>query len=379
MAIGVTGVNLSYNGKAAAPEQSGAVSVLGLDWTIGTASAKIVVQTSRDAVMDPIDDVFGSMRVHTSLYARIEGVAPWGVTFVRGAAARFGYIVAGECWLTLGNQAPVRVSAGDCWMIVGGAQYTLQDDPGTPTEFCYKALRAHSNHLVRLGGEGDAVTVVTGWFLFDRQGAKPLIDLMPDMILTRIDEERSELMQSTLQLLAAETARASIGTGIVVSRLADILFIQAIRAHAASSASEASGWIGALVDPRLSRAFKAVHARVEHGWTVEELAREAGMSRSAFAARFRESVGLSPLDYVTRWRMFRAGAMLRQDERSMAEIAAKVGYENESAFAKAFKRVTGITPGVYRREGGEIGFIAPPTAVPAQDPMADGTLVRLAA
>ncbi len=310
--------------------------------------------------MDPIDDVFGSMRVHTSLYARIEAAGPWGVTFVRG-----------QCWLTLDGQAPVRVTAGDCWMIVGGAQYSLQDDPGTPTEFCYKALREHSNHVVRMGAGGEPVTVVTGWFLFDRQGAKPLIDLMPEVILTRMDDERSELMQATLLLLAAETARRSLGTDIVVSRLADILFIQAIRAHAASCAAEAAGWIGALVDPRLSRAFKAVHAQVEHPWTVEELARQAGMSRSAFAARFRDSVGLSPLDYVTRWRMFRAGAMLRQGERSMAEIALKVGYENESAFAKAFKRVTGTTPGAYRRHGGEIGFLAPPVL--------DNSVVRLAA
>ncbi|HEV2569073.1 AraC family transcriptional regulator [Sphingomonas sp.] len=328
--------------------------------------------------MDPIDDVFGSMRVHTSLYARIEGSAPWGVTFVRGAAARFGYVVRGEAWLTVEGREPVRVSAGDCWTIVGGARYSLQDELKTPTEYCYKALRAHSNHVVQLGGGGEPVTVVTGWFLFDRQGARPLIDLMPELILTRMDQERSELMEATLQLLASETERQRLGTGIVVSRLADILFIQAIRAHAASCAAEAAGWIGALVDPRLSRAFKAVHARVEHPWTVEELAREAGMSRSAFAARFRDSVGLSPLDYVTRWRMFRAGAMLRQGERSIAEIAIKVGYENESAFAKAFKRVTGITPGAYRRKGGEIGFLTQPV-FEHSDPNADGQAVRLAA
>lgn len=327
--------------------------------------------------MDPIDDVFGSMRVHTSLYARIEASAPWGVTFVQGKAARFGYLVQGQCWLTVGEQPPVLVSAGDCWTIVGGAQYSLQDHPGTPTEFCYKALREHSNHVVRLGGSGDPVTVITGWFLFDRQGAKPLIDLMPELILTRMDAERSALMQSTLQLLAVETARRNLGTDIVVSRLADILFIQAIRAHAASESADASGWIGALIDPRLSRAFAAIHARVEHGWTVEELAREASMSRSAFAARFRESVGLSPLDYVTRWRMFRAGAMLRQGNRSTAEIAVNVGYENESAFAKAFKRVTGVTPGVYRRVGGEIGFTQH-VLLQEPDPMADGG-VRLAA
>lgn len=326
--------------------------------------------------MDPIDDVFGQMRVHTSLYARIEARGPWGVTFVRGNAARFGYVVRGGCWMHVEDGEPFRLAAGDCYVIVGGAQYTLRDDPATPTQFCYKALRNHSSHIVRLGEEqGAPVTVVTGWFLFDRQGAKPLIDLMPELILARMDEERSGLMETTLNLLAKETARATLGTGIVVSRLADILFIQAIRSHAAAAGAEASGWIGALCDPRLSRAFSAIHARVDNHWTVDDLAREAGMSRSAFAARFRERVGMSPLDYVTRWRMFRAGALLRQGNRSIAEIAIKVGYENEGAFAKAFKRVTGITPGAYRREGGEIGFASPPVVGQVADPMADGRVV----
>lgn len=325
--------------------------------------------------MDPIDDVFGAMRVHTSLYARIEARAPWGVTFVRGVAARFGYVVDGGCWLTLEDRAPVRLAAGDCFMIVGGAQYALQDRPATPTQFCYRALRSHENHIVRLGGDGDPVTVVTGWFLFDRAGARPLVDLMPELILARMDAERSDMLQATLALLARETARPSLGTGIVVSRLADILFVQAIRSHAAAAGAEASGWIGALCDPRLSRAFSAIHARVEAPWTVEELAREAGMSRSAFAARFRDRVGMSPLDYVTRWRMFRAGALLRGGQRSIADIAAAVGYENESAFAKAFKRVTGITPGVYRRDGGDIHLVPPPAAAPLPDPRADGRAV----
>lgn len=327
--------------------------------------------------MDPIDDVFGAMRVHTSLYVRIEATAPWGVTFVRGVAARFGYVVRGGCWLTVEDREPVRLAAGDCFIVVGGAQYALQDQRSTPTQFCYRALRAHENHIVRIGGGGggEPVTVVTGWFLFDRAGSRPLVDLMPGLIVTRMDAERSETLQSTLALLARETARPSLGTGIVVSRLADILFVQTIRGHAAAMGAEASGWIGALCDPRLAPAFAAIHADVAAPWTVERLAEAAAMSRSAFAARFRARVGMSPLDYVTRWRMFRAGTLLRHGHRSMADIAATVGYDNESAFAKAFKRVTGITPGVYRREGGDIHLVPPPVAAPPPDPRADGAAV----
>lgn len=321
--------------------------------------------------MDAIDDVFGSMRTHTALYARIEGSAPWGVAFVRGRAARFGLVVRGRCWLTVEGEPPALLGAGDCYVIARGAQYALQDDPASPTKYCFDALREHKHRVVHHGGGGEAATVITGWFMFDSVGAKPLFDLMPHMILTRVDDDRSQLIQTTLQLLAFETARREMGTSIVVSRLADILFIQAIRAYAESAGEEAGGWLGALGDGRLAPVFSAVHGRVDHGWTVEELAQLAGMSRSAFAARFRARVGLTPLDYVARWRMFRAGAMLRRDQGSVAEIAYKVGYENESAFAKAFKRITGVTPGTYRRSGGEAAF-APPTMLP--DPRADGRM-----
>ena len=322
--------------------------------------------------MDAIDDVFGAMRTHTALYARIEGSAPWGVAFVRGRAARFGLVLSGACWLTVEEDAPIRLAAGDCYVIARGAQYALQDDPASPTKYCFDALREHKHHVIEQGGGGAPATVVTGWFMFDAVGARPLFDLMPRLILTRVDDDRAQLIQATLRLLAFETGQRDLGTSIVVSRLADILFIQAIRAYASSAGDEAGGWLGALGDSRLAPAFSAIHGQVEHGWTVEELARAAGMSRSAFAQRFRARVGLTPLDYVARWRMFRAGAMLRQTGNSIAEIAWKVGYDNESAFTKAFKRITGITPGTYRKSSGEAA-IAAPRAEP--DPRADGGLV----
>lgn len=321
--------------------------------------------------MDAIDDVFGSMRTRTALYCRIEGSAPWGVAFVRGRAARFGLVVRGGCWLTIDGGDPIALTAGDCYIIVHGAQYSLQDRIESPTRFCYDALREHSHHVVRLGGGGEPVTVVTGWFMFDSAGAKPLFDLMPELILTRMDDDRSRMIQTTLQLFATETGRRELGTDIVVSRLADILFIQAIRAYALSAGDEAGGWLGALGDVRLAPVFSAIHGAVEQDWTVAALAQVAGMSRSAFAARFRDRVGLAPLDYVTRWRMFRAGTMLRRNQGSVAEIAHRVGYDNESAFAKAFKRVTGVTPGAYRRSAGEAA-IRPPRVEP--HPRADGRI-----
>lgn len=325
--------------------------------------------------MDPIDDVFGAMRVNTALHCRIEASSPWGVTFVRGKAARFGLVVRGGCWLTVEGEAPVALTAGDCYVIVNGTEYTLQDHPSSPTYQCYKALRNHSQHVVRLGGGGEAATIVTGWFLFDRLGLQPLLHLMPNAILTRMDDEGAEVLQATLRLLAIETARAELGRSIMVSRLADILFIQTIRSYATAKGADALGWLGALHDPKLVRAFAAIHERIAEPWTVDSLAGEAGMSRSAFAAHFKQKVGHTPLDYLTQWRMFRAAVMLRRHDFPIATIAERVGYGDESAFAKAFKRFAGMGPGAYRRvidtpNGGEAG-----TPMPLPDPQADGMSV----
>ena len=309
--------------------------------------------------IDPLDDVFAAMRTHTALYARIEGSAPWGVEFVRGRAARFGLVAQGACWLSVDGEPPVKLQTGDCYVIASGQHYLLQDDPGSPTKFCFDALREHKHHVIHHGGGGAATTVITGWFMFDPIAARPLVDLMPRLILARVGDDESRMIQATLQLLAFETGQRGLGTSIVVSRLADILFIQAIRAYAQRAGEEAGGWLGALGDARLAPVLGAIHAAVDHGWTVEALARIAAMSRSSFAARFRARVGLTPLDYVTRWRMYRAGTMLRQSTRPIAEIAYLVGYDNESAFAKAFRRVTGISPGRYRRSLDGMSLEAP--------------------
>lgn len=319
--------------------------------------------------MDPIDAIFSAMRVHHAIHARIEATAPWGVNFVQGKAARFGLVVEGQCWLEVeGKPEPRLLSAGDCYVIVRGTRYSLRDHPASAVSNCYQALRDYDeNHVVRLGGGGAATTVVTGWFLYDAISARPLVELMPRVIKTRMDAQRSQILQATLQLLALETQQGGLGSQIMISRLADILFIQTIRAHAAKAGSAARGWLNALCDRRLGPVFREIHAALGKEWTVDSLARIAGMSRSAFAAHFKEMVGTAPLEYLTHWRMFHAGNLLRRGEQSTAEIAYAVGYESESAFSKAFKRVNGVAPGVWRRTAGEVA--QPRLAI---DPRADG-------
>jgi AraC-like DNA-binding protein len=301
--------------------------------------------------MDPLDDAFSAMRVRESLYARLDASAPWAVRFREGKAARFGLVVAGSCWLT--TEAPeksIRLSPGDCYVILDGSTYTLCDDPHSPAQNCFDIVPRLVDGAVSIGGGGVGATVVTGWFVYDELGARPLIALLPRVLHTSVDGFRTDILKAALELLAKETERPGVGSGVVISGLADILFVQAIRSHLNNTDGDDVGWLAALSDRRIGAAMRALHGRPADSWTVEKLASRANMSRSAFAARFKARLGEAPLEYLTRWRMFRAGVLLRSTERSLAEIAGEVGYESDAALGKAFHRVVGMTPGAFRKQ-----------------------------
>jgi len=153
-----------------------------------------------------------------------------------------------------------------------------------------------------------------------------------------------------VQALASEMEEQAPGSEVVASRLAEVLFIQVLRAHIASGPKRNKGWLRAIFDPQMGTALSAIHDRVNTPWTVESLAEAAGMSRSAFAARFKELLGQTPLEYVTGWRMQKAMRLLEQREKKLIDVARSVGYESDAAFSKAFKRVIGANPSEYLRQ-----------------------------
>jgi AraC-like DNA-binding protein len=305
--------------------------------------------------MDPLDDAFSVMRVRESLYARVEASAPWGIKFKAGTTARFGLVVAGSCWLTTEEPAKsIPLVSGDCYVILDGSTYTLGDHPRSPTVNCFDLVPRLLDGAVSIGGGGGlAATVVTGWFVYDELGARPLTALLPRVLHTRVDGYRTDILKATLELLAKETERPGVGSGVVVSGLADILFVQAIRSHLNNIGEDDVGWLAALSDRRIGAAMRALHGKPAEPWTVQTLASLSNMSRSAFAARFKAKLGEAPLEYLTRWRMFRAGLMLRSSQRSLAEIANEVGYESDAALSKAFHRVVGMAPGAFRKQNAE--------------------------
>jgi AraC-like DNA-binding protein len=185
---------------------------------------------------------------------------------------------------------------------------------------------------------------------FDHPAARQLVSLLPKMICVESwDTPQSEWIQSTLRFIAAEARALRPGGETVITRLADILVIQAIRSWIESDPSAQTGWLGALQDPQIGRAIMLVHRDPARAWSVAALASEVAMSRSAFAARFTELVGESPMQYVTRWRMHVAVASLREDGARLGEIARRLGYQSEAAFSRAFKRFIGVSPGSIRR------------------------------
>ena len=226
----------------------------------------------------------------------------------------------------------------------------MRDNPRTHARsFCEVARKDRSN-VIHYGGGGVSTTIVSGWFRFGQMSVKPMKRLLPELILIKADRAQTLALHETLRLLAAEMAEPAPGSEVVVNRLADILFIQCVRAHIASNSETCkSGWLRAIFDPKIAAALNAMHDKVASPWTVRTLAAAAGMSRSAFAVRFKELLAETPLEYLTNWRMYKATGLLQDDHRTLSEIAESVGYDSDAAFSKTFKRVLGVAPREFRR------------------------------
>jgi AraC-like DNA-binding protein len=303
--------------------------------------------------LDPLAEIFSGMRVDSAGYARLEARAPWGLGFDSPSRATFGIVLRGNCWLNLaGDSNLVSLAEGDCFLLPQGRAYELRDHPFSSVRRFAEVISGEPGGVVRFGGDGAPATIVGGKFWFDAPGGQLLAGLLPSLIHIRANESETQALHLTLQLLASEIASPGPGSHAIASRLADALFMQAIRAYAAPESREKAGWVRALSDPSIGAALKAMHERIERPWTVAMLAAIAGMSRSAFAQRFRELVGEPPLEHLTRWRMYQASRVLRDNPAKLFEVASLVGYDSDSGFSKAFKRILGVTPGEYRRTHG---------------------------
>ena len=304
--------------------------------------------------VDPLGEALHLLRMSSVFYSQAEAKAPWSVSLpAMQDCLMFHVIVSGRCWLEVNGVGGRTLQTGDFVLLPHGEGHLLASEPGLAAVKLFdlpRELVSERYEILKYGGAGESTRIICGAVRFSHPAARHLLELLPALIcIESWSLSQMSWMQSTLRLMADEASALRPGGETVITRLADILVIQAIRSWMEQDPAAQTGWLGALQDKQIGRSILAIHRKPEHDWSVDSLAAEVAMSRSAYAARFREIVGESPMHYVTRWRMSLAQMWLQEENIKLEEIASRLGYQSEAAFSRAFKRVTGISPGAVRR------------------------------
>lgn len=305
--------------------------------------------------VDPLGEALHFLRMSGTFYCRSEFTAPWGLTLpAMKACLMFHVVTAGNCWVELDGSEPTQLLAGNLALVPHGEGHRLVSAPGTTAPGLFdlpRELVSERYEILRHGGGGEATTVICGTARFDHPAALRLVQLLPALIkVDAWNTPETDWIQSTLRFVSSEAQAMRPGGETVITRLADVLVIQAIRAWLARDTSARSGWLGALRDRHIGRALALIHRNPSRNWTLAALADKVGMSRSAFSAHFSRCVGKPALHYVTGWKMQTAALWLRESDTTLAEVSARLGYDSEAAFSRAFKRHMGVSPGSFKGE-----------------------------
>jgi AraC-like DNA-binding protein len=311
--------------------------------------------------MDPLSDVLSLLKPRSHVSSGFDAGGDWSVGFGDLRQRIKCYAVeSGSGWLAVeGVAAPARLLAGDCFVLATGRPFRLASDLAldpTPAKALFPPREPGG--IVTLNGGGDFFLVGSRFEVRGRSAATLMAMLPPIAHLRGVAEQTA--LRWAVDRMRWELREARPGGDLMAQHLAHMMLLQALRLQLAAGASGDAGWFRALADPRLGLAIRAMHADPARRWTVEALAAEAGMSRSSFAERFRLHAGESPIEYLTRWRMLLAGERLQASSEPVAAVAEALGYESESAFSAAFKRVLGCPPRRYRSGPAENGAATPP-------------------
>jgi len=306
---------------------------------------------------DPLAETLHMLKLTGSLYCRGMLTAPWAVAIPRlEGVMTFLVVTSGACWLQLEGLEPRLLQPGSLALIPHGTPHLLSSAPGLEGDplFDLPVEKVSERYeIMRHGGGGELTRTMYGVVRFDDVAAEHLLGLLPEMIfIDSWDDQTGGWLQSTLRFIANEAASLKPGGETVITRLSDVVVIQAIRSWLDTSPTADTGWLAALRDPQIGKALAVMHRRPGEDWSVDTLAGQVGMSRSAFAARFAELVGQTPLRYLTEWRMRMARSRLIDSNDALAAISMDLGYQSEAAFCRAFKRVFGQPPGSIRRGAG---------------------------
>ena len=298
-------------------------------------------------------DLLRSIRLRRSFYFLPELHAPWGFSIARKGTV-FHIVVHGTCWLEVKGMAAMQLTGGDFVVVPRGSAHLMRDARATPVEDFFHLVKrsaADNRGAFRAGGDGPVTKLLCGGMQFENGPMDPLVAVLPPLIHVKGKEgEAAPWLRATVVHILEELNLHRSGAEAVVTRLADILLIQAVRSYFDEDhAAAESGWLAALRDQHIGPAVALLHEHPQEPWTVASLAHRVALSRSVFATRFTQLVGEPPLRYLTRLRLNVATTRLRLSNDKLSTIAAAAGYESVAAFIKVFKRHFRMTPGEYRR------------------------------
>jgi len=293
--------------------------------------------------MDPLSDVLSLLKPASYAFRGLDAGGIWSIAFDAVEGIKCYAVYSGACWVELAGAFPIRLEAGDFVLLPTGQAFRLYSEAdATPlgAEAFFSSFPAGEVAMLNGGG---GCSGVGGYFDFDGLHAERLLTMLPPIVHIRAEMHKAPL-RSSIERLMHEMREPQPGGSLIAGHLAQALLIEALRLHMAERSSSSTGWLFALADPQMYAVMAAMHAEPARRWTLKTLAGVAGMSRSSFAARFKATVGEPAIDYLTRWRMMMAAHQLTTGGLSVSAVAPAVGYESESAFGAAFKRVLGHSP-----------------------------------
>ncbi|GLQ98982.1 AraC family transcriptional regulator [Dyella mobilis] len=301
--------------------------------------------------MDPLSDFLALLRPRSAASSRFDAGGGWSIRF-GGQQQRHikSYVVlAGECWLAVdGREKIERLEQGDCFVLPTGCPFRLASDLGLPSVSALTLFPAAGPGGVVTLADGDDFSMLVSRFAVTGKHADQLLQMLPAVVRLHKDADQAALRWLAERMMH-ELREPKPGSDLVTQDIAHMTLVLALRAHLNGGLDQDTGWFFALADQQLSRAITAMHAEPSRRWTVRELGKHAGMSRSVFALRFKAAAGETPMQYLARWRMLLACDRLEHSSDSVATIAEALGYESESAFGTAFKRVLGCSPRQYSK------------------------------
>ncbi|MBS0966469.1 AraC family transcriptional regulator [Acetobacter okinawensis] len=299
--------------------------------------------------MDPLSEALSLLKPRSFVSAGLDAGSEWSLSFSAYEGIKFNFVHKGTCWLILpGRSVSVKLERGDCFLLTGGDPFILASDPNLapqPSEIVY----GHLKDGIAVCEPGGDFFLIGSRFIFDHGASNALFGEFPSVILIKRDLPQAEILRWSIERVVAESVNYGAGSDLVRAHLFHVMFVQVLRMFSATDESPPSSWLRLLLSEELSSSVNSIHTEPQKKWTVQKLANISGMSRSAFAAKFKKISGLTPIDYLTRWRVYNAARKMDSEDKAVSDIALSVGYESEGAFRVAFQRVMGVSPKHYRR------------------------------